>query len=511
MKNKVVVIWGTHPVRSGLIEQYRQAGTKVLVFDSLVIDCCLEPLPDEMVILTDVTGDGFKQDQLSLRFLRDLADQVGAREDRLLVHLLVREAITLRMCREMDFPSQVNAAFEVYPFTMEESWAETVLVRLPGINANLYPALDREPIGEESGQFVHLVISGSDSYAQSMAQIAAQVSHFPNYVGKGNPPLRTRITFIQQGIEPFRDQFVAQYQTLFNHSYYRTIWPARKVSQFHHPQYEGVREDFVDVEWEFVDAPLSHPVVVDKLTAWSSDANRQLTIVLSDASDSINVKNALSLPSKVFDRHIPVLVRLHANILPDTARQDPRFSNLLSFGMDYSGYNVHLPVVRMSRLLHYIYTFCSISGSIPTVLPPEDVKTEWRKAVSLKHRLSNAYCVMTMATKMHSIGHDKSDPVTFYALTEDEVATLTRAEHNRWCVEKLLSGFRPCTEKERAAVEADISRKKELKETSRAHYDLCAFDELRSDENGLDVRVYDRTIIAAIPLLVLTYLKEERP
>ena len=501
-----VLILGSHPVRESLKRQYEQAGTCVQIKDRFELGN--GSLPDELVILTTQDQD----DTRALTFLDTLAatfkEAPAERQNRPLVHLLLQKAATLRMLQLSDFPPAVNEVFEVYPFTMEEAWAENVVVRLPGIDTTpCRQGLDRIPVGPDSQQYVHLVIIGFDSFAESLAVKAAQVAHFPNYNGKDPQPLRTRISIIQPGIGPARDRFIARYRSLFDNSYYRTVDVAGKTSVLHHPVYEGKREDFVDIEWEFVDGEWTHPVVTEKLTHWAQDPRQQLALVVSGQEDSANTECAMALPEVLST--IPVWVRLHRDNLTPILGQSPRFHNLHVFGTDTEGYDIRIPFMKLAKLLHYFY-LCSYGASgTPTSFPKEEVEEAWQQAGALKMRLSNVCSVMTMATKMHSLGHDDKDLKTFYALSAEEVTLLARTEHNRWCVERLLSGTRVCTDEERAAIAQDKSLKKEYKKNRDAHYDLCAYDELGTDEKGIDVRTYDYDLTACIPLMMESFLKEE--
>jgi hypothetical protein len=75
-------------------------------------------------------------------------------------------------------------------------------------------------------------------------------------------------------------------------------------------------------------------------------------------------------------------------------------------------------------------------------------------------------------------------------------------------VEELLLGFRPVTDGEQEILEKDITRKREFRDRF-IHYDLRAYDDLRPDADGTDVKIYDRCISAAIPMIAGTFRKEE--
>ena len=76
-------------------------------------------------------------------------------------------------------------------------------------------------------------------------------------------------------------------------------------------------------------------------------------------------------------------------------------------------------------------------------------------------------------------------------------------EHTRWSVEELLLGYRPVSDEEQRAVEADINVKKKLRE-QKVHYDLRSYDDLRVDATGKNVNVYDKALVQGIPLIVKT-------
>ena len=326
--NKNVIIFGRHPVGESLVSQFKADGAVVSRQEEFLVP---DILPDEMAILSSSpSGDSDAE-----TFLSDLA--VAFKESaqkRPVVHLLLRQPTSLRKYQVSDFEPIVNEVFEVFPFTMEEVWAENVIVRLPGIDSHNPPALDREPITAESHQFVHLVIAGSDSYAESIAIKAAQVAHFPNYDGKARHPFRTRITIITPGVATSKDSFIARYHTLFDNSYYRTVDLDNRQSFLHHPIYEGKREDFVDVEWEFVDGSLSNPIIIKKLSLWAKDSGRQMTLVISGSDDNANVDNALALPDALLESETPIWVRTHKDIISKTLGQSPRYSHIIAFGMD---------------------------------------------------------------------------------------------------------------------------------------------------------------------------------
>lgn len=479
-------IWGDHPIKASLLDWFTARGYEVTASADLVLPDKVEA--DDIVILS-------ADDTQAMNFLSGLAalpvsNASGARPA---VHLLLKGNTLLGVLRASDFPKALNQAFDVYPFTMEDTWAWNMIVRLPGEESAIKP-LDRESVAPGSDKFVHLVIAGFDTYATALAVKAALSCHFPNYNPKDRFPLRTRITFIQPSASEYSSQFIKTYRSLFDNSFYREVSVKDRKAVLHRPQFFGEREDFVDVEWEFVDADISDTDIVTRLARWADDPRRILTIALSDSSDKVNLDACLALPEVIFDKGIPVWIRQKDSLLTDSLRQAPKYSAVVPFGMETSGYNPALPEMKLARLVNYVYSYYCKEGKLPTEIPVAEAEKLWKEIASYKIRMSNVSNVMLMAVKMRSAEHS-------------DIEDLSRAEHNRWSVERLLSGSRPCTDEQREAIRNDISLKKKFKVEKDIHYDLCSYDELGTDENGNDVRIYDKNLTACIPLMVDTYLK----
>jgi len=528
MQTKKVIIIGSHPIRQSLWRQYTDNRCEIKeVEDEAAIrvedfhkckELVLMPLPDE-------------DDNGTIELLKRLAKRVEKKKDgeRPIVHLLLQSPTSLWMLQTMDLPDEVKDAFDVYPFTMEDVWAKNILVHLPGISDSGYPRLDRKSIDAASRQTVHMVISGFDEQAKAVAIHAALVAHFPNYNGNDELPLRTRITIIDNNIETQRDNFIAMYQHLFDNSFYRFVDLKNQKVILHRPMYYGKRKDFVDVEWEFVDANINSESVRQKLSLWAQSDRQQLTVVVSHDIDEKNLALCVSLPTEIYERHIPVFVRQSRIGLAASMKHTYVYNNVYPFGMSDCGYDVTLPLVRLAKMLGYFYNY-SYSHEhkdgrqdIPTILPMADAEKVWHDERSYKNRLSSICNVMTISTKMHSLGHDAADIDKFYALTVNEITSLAETEHNRWSVERLIMGVRPCTDEEKTKIRASINEiieakeqdkgkignlKKKYKKQFDIHYDLCSFSELERDEKGNDVVMYDLNLTACIPLMAKTFYDE---
>lgn len=513
MNNKALLI-GSHPIRQSIVKQYEALGYDIEKADAL--ELAQGKNYHELCILPQ---DG-TADHDTLQALESFAinyPETPEGQSKPVCHLLLHDKVTLWLLQTLDLYPEIHKKFELYAFTMEDQWAKNVFCGL-GHDAH-YPPLDREKINGDSNKTVHLVIAGFSDLGESLALHAALVAHFPNYVR--NQALRTRITIVDNDLTTRKDAFIQRYANLFEHSHYRCIdLRQRDMTLYHEPIYHASREDFVDVEWEFVNGDFYDPLLQRKLQLWADNKEQQLTIALCDADTSCNFDRAFALPKSIYRNNVTVLVGTKRSGMLEKVREAEGFRNLYPIGMDDCGYDVRLPLLQMAKRLNYFYTCSYGQEGTPTEMPTDKVEAAWRNLQTFSMRYSNIYNVMTVATKMRSLGHEEKDWDKFFALTQEEIETLSAVEHNRWSVERLILGFRPPTDTEREEIreniEAFITAKatgkeqpgqdlKNVYKKKKIHYDLCSYRELREDKTGQNVRLYDYDLTACIPLIAQSY------
>lgn len=506
MNQERVLIIGTHPLCHSVRVQFEERGYHT--------DCQQELLPemvvddyDELCLLPSCGASARQTDEATLCMLQEIASKMSARERRCrpLCHTLLHSQVTLWLLQNVELLQDVNRCLELYAFTMEDQWAKNLLCGMQR-GEHRFPPLDREPLGLHSTRFVHLVIAGWSDMTESLAIHAALTAHYPNYVQDSQ--LRTRITIIASNIEQHAQAFRQRYRHLMDNSYYRIVDACRgTIVTLHRPMYSGQRDDFVDVEWEFVEGDLHVDVIRRKLELWSGSTDQLFTMVLSQSDSDRNFDEALSLPAAVYDARIPVMVYTHEGRLMQLVHQTERYANVYPFGMDDCGYDTRLPLLQMAKRLNYFY-YCSYhQQTVPTSMPQQEIDDAWVGGGSFSMRYSNIYNVMTIPCKMRSVGHDESDWDRFYALSQEEIEVISAVEHNRWSVERLILGFRPPTSDERQEIKENIALKDNYKRR-KIHYDLCSYAELGVDKTGQNVRVYDYDLTACIPLIANSYREE---
>lgn len=518
MKKKVLII-GNHPIKENLLAQYCQRGDEVV---SLMLYQSKEKTNiaeySEIVLLADSDSNPFDADNKVMDILQQIATDVPEpiNGKRTLCHLLLRSHSLLHFICLDGFCKEIEDKLEVIPFTMEDQWGRTIAMEL-----------DREPITKQTEKTVHLVIFGMSEVAEQVAINAAHVCHYPNYLQNGHS-LRTRITVIDECAFDKSRVWIERYKHLFDNCYYRFVDTKKRpaVVNTSKPKYKD-REDFVDVEWEFVSSSPYDKLVRDKISEWSKSQLQLLTIVFANDSSDNGFNDALHLPDAVIPAKIPIYVYMRSDKAFRQIKHSDNLPQVVPFGMEDFGYDVNIPIVKMAKNVNYIYDCCyeeneeAWNGRLRFSVEIDEEKKEqfWAKKSSVK-RISNIYNAMTIGVKMHSMGFNKDDWDKFYDLSEEDIEILAEVEHNRWSVEELILGFRPCDDGElkeiAESIEAHNKKRIEMgndavkdektlkdiyKVERKAHYDLRAYNDLRPDGTGKPVQVYDRCLSACIPLI----------
>lgn len=343
----------------------------------------------------------------------------------------------------------------------------------------------------------HIVCFGEAEALAETLPLYANSHQSGAYVS--NPSKRTRLSVVIDDTD-FIDDFMFLRKELIENSFRRIVDLRGEIPQvrLYKPMYYGKRPDFVGTEWEFVIGKISSEAVQAKMQLWASDPDRQLTVYLG-FDNSVRNRNYAEILRR----------RLGRDLTVDLRDDDPVAKNAMK-----------QEFTEMAKYVNYVYNLSFEKLGVPAELPQNEVDEAWEMVTDDTARNSSLFNVMSLEQKMLLLGHDRSDWANFYALSADEIEFLTAVEHNRWVIERLLQGNRPCTDEERAEIEEDMRRrltdseyrgkhpvslKKKYKLERGAHFDLCSFDELGVDESGLPVTRYDRDIIAAIPLIVKTF------
>lgn len=499
-KPRKILIIGEHPIKDCIKKQFQLSESEITEVQKLPENELFDSWHDIVVLSSDDNDDYAINTVEALANTFDNVTQI-----RPIVHLLLQRQETLRLLNSREFNDDWHRYFELNAFTIEDLWAKKVFCLTQ--KDSRYPGLDYEPITFESNNVAHLVVFGLSDLTTVLAENAALVAHYPNYTR--NHSLRTRITIIDSDMNEWSKKFVSMHKFLMDNSYYRHIDTTKRISDLHKPMYEGLREDFVDVEWEFVCGTLHDLIVQDKLQGWADDVNQVLSVAVCHNDDSRNLSQATLITDLLCDQEIPVYIKQSTSVMKNIVSQSPRMKNVIMIGMMDCGYDVNLPLLKMAKRVNSVYEYCynnniasQTAGCItaPSYIDDDEADVCWLNVRKAIKRYSNICNAMTLATKMHSLGHPADETDIFYAITKKEIDIIAEVEHNRWSVEEMLLGFRPCTDEEQSDIEADIRKKSEYK-NRLIHYDLRAYNDLRADDTGKNVNTYDICLSASIPLI----------
>ena len=421
--------------------------------------------------------DGFAQDSDAFARLKALS---AHREGILLLEILVHDPASVSLFENIDLKP-----VECMPFTLEGRWAESLFG--PGGLVHL----DGDGIAYTDNRKVHLVLFGMTPAAEALAMEALKTAHFPNYIRDHS--LRTRITWISPAALEYGARFTNRYKSLMDASYYRFVDLEKEEVRLHSPEHEGRLEDFVDTEWEFVRATGLEETVRSKLKLWTDPASGWRTVVaFACPEDGRNIEYCQFLRSNLGDA--PVLVHVRNDALVRAAGLP-----VIPFGMPWGCVRNTLLDRRIGMAVNAVYTLTARDKHIPIDLDMAEAVRLWAELPG-RYRRSSLDTARSLGSKMRSIGLQEEDWKVLYGIDTDSAAQLAEVEHNRWSVATLLSGMRPTTTEEQAAVEKDITWKRALKEQG-VHYDLRAYSDLRVDDKGNAASLYDIAMTECLPLI----------
>lgn len=502
---KKVIIVGDHPMKDNITHQFITMGYSIIDVDTLDdYKNCME-CRDIVLFPKKNNNNPINNDAELIQTLEEFNRLYnGYITNRPTVHVLFQCQETIHLLNTREYDDEWHKHFELNAFTIEDIWAKNVIYT--GVENSRYVGLDYKPICFESNNTIHLVLIGTSQLTTSIAEHASLIAHYPNYTR--NHSLRTRITIIDNAIEEWSGTFISMHKALMENSYYRFIDINKRACDLHKPMYEGKREDFVDIEWEFVKGTIHDVIIQDKLNGWLNDDNQVLSVAVCHKSDTLNLSESMLIADISCEHNIPIYVKQETNNFSYILTPSHRLRNLIMIGMENHGYNVTLPLLRMARRINAVYEYCYYNNTViykdgcitaPSYIDDNEAERSWLNVTKSIKRNSNISNAMTLPTKMRSLGHSMTDD-TFYAITKHEIEVISEVEHNRWCVEELLLGYRPCTDEELSEIKADINKKNEYKKRL-IHYDLRSYSDLQTDITGKNVNTYDICISASIPLI----------
>ena len=392
-----------------------------------------------------ITGESGEMDRDSMnleamRLIAEIRTQTGQGDNAkpLPVAVQFEYQTTFSAFQVTDLAGQWREQIDFYPFNFYESWAKKVLVSHCYTHDNEcidYPLLDREAISYESDKTVHLVILGMSRMGVAMGTFAAHLLHFPNFCRDHSK--KTRITFIDANADREMDFFRNRYRGLFEISsaLYKDYSMADVVEKVIPPTYfSGKDADFLDFEFEFIKGNVESTAIQNYLKDIANDDNSQISIFVCLKEPSHNMVVGLSLPNEIYDKSIPVFIRLKSSEALLTMLNQSggdgkysKYSNLYPFGMLENCYDLDYDKLELAQWINYSY-------AAPT---EKDTPSSLWRQLPIALQWSNFYTAYSKDFKLRSFKDEING-----GLSETDIVRLCMVEHNRWCIEKLLLGYR---------------------------------------------------------------------
>ena len=391
-----------------------------------------------------------------------------------------------------------------------ENWAQRVLVSreydarcgcVDDKDRSRFPAIDRDGIDAASDKTVRFVVYGMTQVGYAMASTVAHIAHFPNFKEGKN---RTKICFIAPDIREEMDFFLGHYDNVFRLSHACHVYwdkdgkQVREVIRTPDEQFG----DFLDIEWEFIDASIESENVRSLLVEWASDEKEYLSMALCGIRTDANIAASLYLPEAIYAKDIPVFVYqpLSGEVLK-YANNTVRYSNVYPFGMKDECYDplFRKRIVKAKRI-NYLYQLQSARYADPDLkyegMPAAEVLEEyWNTRLEHLYKLSNLYAANSIPVKLRSVGIVPEDIPADAALTQEQVKILSRTEHNRWNMERLLLGTQPLPASERKeinrllqdpALKAEGKARNNARKAQFYHKDIAPYDDLLPESQHFD-------------------------
>lgn len=386
-----------------------------------------------------------------------------------------------------------------------------------------YPKAEGKHIDYESEKTVHLIIVGMTKMGVSLAVQAAHLCHFPNFLRDRSK--KTRITFIDKNAVEEQDFFKGRFRELMRLSEIRYVnadeKDAFKAEWLVNGTKPSPENSWLDIRWEFINGRVEQPEVQDFIRQSTEDKNSIVTLAICLPKSHQSIAAALYLPEIVYENCLQILTyqRLSGYIVHSIASPEntwikggnARYRKMHPFGMIEFGFDAKLDDDTAARMVSHVYP----EHDFMFLDYQEDdfKKDKWRKEI-ISNRWSSQFFANSIRVKLQSAGcsWDDDEEVIRQKL-EAQIDKLKVVEHNRWNMEKLLTGFRPLAKAEEAELDslkgdARTKRAKDLKfGPNKAHWDLRSYERVKDIDPDTFEADHDSALIRAIPKIV-TQLKE---
>ena len=374
---------------------------------------------------------------------------------------------------------QVSPRLDFRPFNYYDLWAQKMLVT-QGKEDEVYYHMfldtitpNKEYITRNSDKTVHLIILGMSKMGIAMGIQAAHVCHYPNFLSSSEDKTelkRTRITFIDANADIEMDYLKGRFPSMMEETKTRYMDLCGNVRSIE--AWRGDEKGWYDIEWEFIKGRIESPAVQEYIEKAASDKSKIVTISICLPKSHQSMAAAMYLPERVYANVLQIFAfqRYSGTIAKSLIGRYAQ--KIVPFGMMECGYDSTLDDDTRAMLVSYVYaSYYALNpstmkkeGKTDTIYKrfqnftvssngPErymvypDYSYIWPYE-KVFERLSSAYNASTIGTKLRGIGIFNEEDC--HSLTEEQVDILKIVEHNRWNLEKMLTGYRALNKEEAA-------------------------------------------------------------
>ena len=477
---------------------YLVSGSSVLRDDieKLNIDKC-----KQLFLFGDMDEDSHDSQNIDcLKIIIGILKRAGRKD--LKCHVLFRHHSTFSAFERQEIFG-MRGYVDFVPFSFYDMWAQKIFVKQAYNGGEIrYRPLDHKPIDAASEMRVHLIVMGMSDMGTALGLQAAQLCHFPNFISKG---IKTKITLIDEDAETQMNLLKTRLCSFFN----EVDYTFRSFGENIEYGNKSVKENFTDIEFEFIKARFEDNEARRYLELAAQDKFSHLTIAVALCDPCASLSAALYLPPAVFDSEASVLVwqeQSHAIVSLLSERKDGdiyrKYKNLSPFGMADKCFEFTEADDLLPMMVKYAYDKTKFDEEQTiTVFDEtqirENWKNNWREADNMPAlKASNRYAANYIPVKQRSLGIKEG-----VELDANQINLAARMEHNRWVMEKLLVGFRAPTPEEAVEIGSD-RKKREYYKAKFVHEDIKAYQELGEDAKNINVKIYDINISRALPYML---------
>lgn len=474
-------------------------------------------------------------------------------------HVMFEYQTTFSAFQFCEIPSDIKDHLVFLPFNYYDLWARKVLVtgsfgesQCDFLDTIVDNSGKKSYISAQSEETVHFIILGMTKMGVAMALQAAHICHFPNFISDGSVATdkrkRTRITLIDSDADIESNYFKGRFPCLMDSTRTRFLDFSQQVdynawTRNKDIRWTGDEQGWYDVEWEFIKGRIESDPVQNYLKTAAAEKNHIVTIAVCLPKSHQSIASAMYLPSSVYTDCLQILAfqRMSGTIINRLAKtevkpgESARYKNIIPFGMVSDGYDSSLDNDMRAMLVSYIYdSYSELRPVIKKIADSESLdapsknqmlaeqlyrafpyyRDKWAKKF-VTDKLSSTFNANSIGTKLRGIGYTEHNcPKTF---TPEQLEELIRVEHNRWNIEKMLTGYRSLSDSEMADMEHlrqsdpkhwKAARDKLKSWPGRAHIDICSIEELKRRENQ-DVIDFDKHLSEAIPFILAKETEEK--